>query len=241
MTWLQGDSVAAQALYLESLEIYRELNSTRNIAQALYNLGILAFDLAVGTDDFAAVRPLLEEAITRFDELGDTRGRSYALNALGNLFIEIQDYPAAQAIHEENLEIARQLNDPLLIADAQAMLGLAMSRQGDYSAASSLLKEALALRLEMGDKRNAAIALTATASVFAAQGHGVRAARLWGAIEALRETLGFPLRPRQQAEHEKAVSQARDASDGVQFTAAWAAGRVLTWEQAVNRALSDTT
>ena len=241
VTWLQGDLASAQALYGESLSLYRALGNARGVAQALYNSGILACDLASDRDGFDAVRPLLEEAAARFDALEDTRGKSYALNALGNVLIEQQDFQAAQAVHEENLGIALGLNDPLLIADAQAMLSVALSGQGDYRAASSLLAEALARRLEMGDRRNAAIALSAAAAILAGQGREMPAARLWGAAEALRDQIGFPLTPRQQAAHDQEVAQTRDGADGPRFAAAWAAGQALTLEEMIKYALSDMT
>src|SRR2546421_594908 len=67
--------------------------------------------------------------------------------------------------------------------------------------------------------------------VAAAQGELRWAAQLWGAAEALREEMAFPLLPADRAGYERAVTAAQ-AQLGVQaFTAAWAQGRNMTMEQ----------
>jgi hypothetical protein len=75
--------------------------------------------------------------------------------------------------------------------------------------------------------------------VVAAQGHLERAARLYGAVTALRETLHTPLRPIWRAEMDRAVTAARAALGEEAFAAAWAQGRAMTLEEAVREARRD--
>jgi DNA-binding NarL/FixJ family response regulator len=60
-----------------------------------------------------------------------------------------------------------------------------------------------------------------------------RAARLWGAAEALREAIGVPIYPVYRDSYERAVAQARAALGKQAFRAAWAEGRLMTPEQAL--------
>ena len=233
--WFQGDLKTAQEFYTEGLALNRETGDTHGAAKSLYNLAILAFE----QDDYSETRPLLEEAAAMFREIGDLRSQSFVLNSLGSLFVEQKNWDAAQAIHEQNLELARQLNDPLLIGDALAGLGNTLSNHGDYAAATSRLNEALSLRLEMGDKRNASIALMVAAFIAAETNRPLRAARIWGAVEALCEQIGSPLVPRQQVEMDAVIAKTRAGAEDAAFTAAWTAGHTLSWQDAVAYARSE--
>jgi hypothetical protein len=65
------------------------------------------------------------------------------------------------------------------------------------------------------------------------------AAKLLGAAEALRESLGVGLAPAEQATHDETVAAVRDALDEAHFGAAWRQGRKLTLDDAVAHALED--
>ena len=63
------------------------------------------------------------------------------------------------------------------------------------------------------------------------------AARLLGAAAALREALGIPVPASEREDHDRAVAATRTALGETAFAAAWAAGRALPVEEAVNEAL----
>ena len=65
---------------------------------------------------------------------------------------------------------------------------------------------------------------------------------LWGAAKALRLEIGSPLSQADQARHDQDVADARQAASEGAFAAAWAEGRAMTTEQAIEYALeSDRT
>src|SRR5206468_11266112 len=97
--------------------------------------------------------------------------------------------------------------------------------QGDFAAARSMLEESLAILMKSGDKWLIAIFLTELAGAVAAQGQPMGAARLWGAMETLREEIGAPIAPILRAIHEHMVTTARAQLDEETFAAAWAEGR----------------
>ena len=63
----------------------------------------------------------------------------------------------------------------------------------DHDLAEGSLKEALALNRELGNWAYGAYCLEGFAGLAGARGQGARAARLWGAAEALRTNIGAPL------------------------------------------------
>ena len=76
------------------------------------------------------------------------------------------------------------------------------------------------------------------AAQFGAETHPDRAARLLGAVEALREAIGAPLPPAQRGEIDRVTAAMRDALGEETFAAAWAEGGAMTPDQAVAHALA---
>ena len=67
----------------------------------------------------------------------------------------------------------------------------------------------------------------------AALGDPVRAARIWGAEERLREEIGLPLPSHERPEADQQIRDARAAlGDDTAFDRAWQEGRAMTLEQA---------
>ena len=64
-----------------------------------------------------------------------------------------------------------------------------------------------------------------------------RAARLWGASDALRETAGTPQPPAERRLREPYLIAARSGMDEADWTVAWEEGRAMTLDQAVDYAL----
>jgi hypothetical protein len=77
------------------------------------------------------------------------------------------------------------------------------------------------------------------AAVAAERGEPERAARLFGAAEAQRETLGSARPPADQPGYDAGVASARGMLDAEAFAAAWAEGSALTLEQAIDAALNE--
>jgi hypothetical protein len=75
--------------------------------------------------------------------------------------------------------------------------------------------------------------------VAGAEGDAERAARLFGAAEALREALGAPLPPVERAHYDRSIATVRAALGEKAFAAAWTAGRAMPLEAAVARATEE--
>jgi hypothetical protein len=81
--------------------------------------------------------------------------------------------------------------------------------------------------------------LGAFADLASAQGQPERAARLWGAAQALHQALGSPLVGIEWQGYERHLAVVREVMGEEAFAAAHATGYTLTVEQAVTYALDD--
>jgi non-specific serine/threonine protein kinase len=127
-----------------------------------------------------------------------------------------------------------------LISDSLGTLGIAALNQGDYTTARALLEESLAIAREIGSKFVGADLLEGIAALALSQQQARRSAQLFGAASALRQAMGAaPLLPVEQSEVDAHQTTLRDTLGEEAFTAAWEAGRAMTWEAAVAYALEE--
>lgn len=262
VAFAQNDYESARSLYEESLAIRRGLGDRWGIAGSLNNLGTVAFS----QKDYREARSLGEESLALLRELGDRSGTAHALNNLGMVAYAHEDYEAARSLHEESLAMRRALGDRLGIASSLHLLGDVAVKHRDYRSARSLYQEGLAMRHELGDRWGIAGLLEALASL-TCEAHGERddsggagtaerfsgqatvdpsspwrrAARLFGAAEAFRESIGISLHADEEEDHCRDVARARGMLGEEAFAAAWAEGRAMTLERAIADALDDTT
>jgi hypothetical protein len=120
-------------------------------------------------------------------------------------------------------------------------LGYIAQRQGDAAQAREFFTEALALCREIGAQRQLAFSLAGLAGVASLIGQSERAARLFGATEALAELRQEQPTAPHRIERERNVALARVQLDEATFAAAWAEGREMSLEQAIAYALKGST
>ena len=231
----EGNYATARALHEESLALRRELKELFNISQSLNNLGMVA----TAQKEFASARTFYEESLALSRELGDKLHIAYALNNLGDIAYHQGDDAAARALNEESLKIKRDLGDKRGIANSLNHLGRVARRQGDVAAARALYAESLTIRRELWDRLGIAECLEGFAGLAGAQGQPRRVARLFGAAEGLREAIGVTLPPSVRADYDSTVAAARASLGEAALARAWAEGRAMTLEQAIEYALAE--
>jgi predicted ATPase/transcriptional regulator with XRE-family HTH domain len=230
----QADLACAQ-FYLEAaLELERAHGTISNVAFILGSLGVVAYDQG----DFARARLLHEQSLVLRRMVGDDWGIAATLTNLGEVARQQGDEQRAEMLHEESLALSRDIGDLAGIAAALLNLGLVVRNHGDVERAMVLLEESLLLSQQLGEKVEIAECLEGLAGLAAAQGQAVRAARLAGAAEIVRQTAHAPLSPADQARYERYLAPARAQLDAETFLAAWIEGRALSLDQAVAYALS---
>jgi hypothetical protein len=104
--------------------------------------------------------------------------------------------------------------------------------------AAELLQAGLGLFRDLGAKKDAVECLEGLAAAGSAQGQSARAAHLFGAAEALRESFEFPLPLLFRSDYELSVIELQNLLDDKAFSSAWVQGRAMTLEQAIAYALS---
>jgi tetratricopeptide (TPR) repeat protein len=170
-------------------------------------------------------------------ELGDEPGIILALSRLGDIAYLQGDHERAVALIEESLAHSWEREDKEMIAWALKLLGNLAQRQSDVGRATRLLAESLALFQEWGDLLGVTAYLEGMAEVAARQGQPERTVRLFGAAAVLRDALGIPPYPAEQAEYEQHLSAARTQLGERTFDTAWTEGQAMSVEQAIAYAL----
>lgn len=227
----QGDLVVAHALFEESLVLWRELDDQKAVARALSNLA----SVVKLRGDYGRAHALYGECLSIFRGLGDQTGVAWSLNHQGDVARDQGDSVAARKLYEEGLAIFRELGDRWGIAGALADLGNLGREQRDCAAAHTLYRESLRIFQELGHKRGVARLLECFACLAAAQIQAERSLRLAGAAAALRQNIGAPLTPGEQAKLEKGLDPARRALTDTSGATAWLEG----WGTPVERAIDE--
>lgn len=234
--WRQGDYGRATVLSEKGLAICRELGDREHSAWLLMNLGIVALHQG----DFGRATALFEESLVLGRELGYKGLISQALAQLGHVARIQYDYTQAAAFFQESLALSREVGNTRLIAYCLRSLGTLALRQKDYERAAVLYKEGLTLCREVRDRWVIEECLEGLAGVACAQENYKQAARLFGSAEALREILGLRRLSADITAHDQLVSATRAGLGDAAFPAAWAEGRAMALERAIEYALFDS-
>ena len=229
LAWTQGANEAARQQFEAALALRRAEGHQAGTAILLNNLGHLAILRAAHAEGEA----LLREALTVQEAIGDTWGSGHTLSNLGNLAMVRGDYLQAIAFMEESLARRLSLGDTHGIADSLSSLGDVLVLQGDHARAVAIYRDGLVYFEQLGDKSGIADCFQGLAEAAAQAGQPLRAARLIGATEALREAIGGHDWPHLAAHHERLMQAARAQVPPAAWTAAHATGRALPLAQAL--------
>jgi predicted ATPase/transcriptional regulator with XRE-family HTH domain len=239
IAWRQGNYARATKLMEESLALNRALDNTEGIAWLLMYLGTADGDQGA----YGRATARLEESRLLFRQLGDKNGIASSISNLAHSALGQGHYEQAAALAEESLALCRDLGDKYGIVWSSYIQGAAAHRRGHNAWAVMLFTGTLTLCWQLGWKDLIPMCFEGIAWVAVARGQAGRAARLFGAAEALREVMTFPkpppLIPAERTKHDRAVSAARAQLDEATFTAAWAEGRTMSLEQAIAYTLEE--
>ncbi|MFI5113974.1 MAG: tetratricopeptide repeat protein, partial [Terriglobales bacterium] len=229
----RGDVPVARSLFEESLVLWRELGDQKAVARSLSNLA----NIVKLQGDNVRARSLYAECLSIFQGLGDRTGVAWSLNYQGDVARDHGDCAAARTLYEQALAIFRELGDRWGIAGTLADLGNLAREQGSYPTACSLYRESITIFQELDHKRGIARLLECFACSAAAQLETGRSLRLAGAAAALRQTIGAPLTPAEQAKLEASLHPARQALTNTVGVTAWLEGWALPLEKAIEEVL----
>ncbi len=229
-----GDYERAKILGEEGLAIARDLDDRWGGAFIRSHLG----QTATFQMEYGDAAELHEEAVHLARQTKDKWLLSICLcQQVSSQRIQ-DDLDVAIAASEEALVLMRETGDTAMVSYMLRIRGAVALQHGHYQHAAGLFTESLRLSRETGFVWSTLGCLMGLAGVSNAKGDCDRAARLLGAAEALREALGNRRSPQAQTLYDRRLASTRGALGEAAFSAAWAEGRAMTLEQAIEYALA---
>jgi len=230
---LNGDYTRAERLLAESLALQREIGDQWGAAVSLHNLAQVALDQG----QLERAQVINEESLALFEGLNNVWGMSMTLYLRGEIARHQADTAAARRAYEAGLAISRQLEDRMTIARVSGSLADVASDEGSLGVARDLYRESLTLRRALDDRPGMVGVFLGLGVLAVKEGRRDQAARLFGAADSLRQTLGLLPVPAVRADPGGAIAHARAALSGKAWAGAWAAGRAMPLEHAIQYAL----
>ena len=203
----QGDFASARTSLERGLELYEETNEKSGIAFSLHGLGFAAN----GLGEHAQAGPLFTRGLEIAREIDDKWLISFTLHfiAIGTSFQG--NYELAHVQFEECIQLIKGGNGNAQgIAFSLFHLGRIARLQGDYTLANTNHVEGIQMFWQMGDRRGIGYSLAGFACLAFAQEEIERAARLFGAVDSIREELGTLLEVILESEYEHAKISAQE-------------------------------
>jgi len=235
--WLSRSVMAMQVGYEraqrfaeEALAIFRTLGDQLALGQTLINLG---WNYLIAQGDLTRATSLIEQGLALVREMDDTFSTAWGLHVLGMVRRRQGRPEAARRLLEESLVLGKEQWAPRLFFHIQTELARLLVQQGELATAQTLFLQSHPFLRRSNSRYMIPDYLEVWGALEAALGIPEIAARLWGAAEALREAIGYPMFPVDRAEYEPIVAAVRAQVGEAAFTIAWAEGRSMTPEQAL--------
>jgi tetratricopeptide (TPR) repeat protein len=215
--------------------LYEELHEPPGVAWSLNNLALVH----TSRGEFDRAAELHERSLEIAREIGEERLIASSLINLANVAYHRHDYVLAEELQEEGRQRSHELGDTWREAIACLNLGWIHLGQEDTARASSRLYESVEHFRRLEERPHLADAIEGLAAVAASSGNAERAARLFGAAEALRASVGAPLVESEQAIHAPYIQSARELLGEERYKQAEDAGRALTAVELIGYAMQE--
>jgi predicted ATPase len=226
----QGEYAAARAFFERSLAIWRQLGDRDQVSRELNSLGINHRHLG----DLDTARSLLEDAAAIGREISNDYRLAAALTNLGQVESGAGNLDRATQLLQEALALDQKLGDAFGVALDQQSLAVVSLRAGRAGEAREPLSRMLDYVVSvLQDSALVSDALELSAACVADSGDGLRAARLAGAADAMRQATGRPRTQSDAALLEIYLAPARATIARDEWDAQIAAGRAVTQPEAV--------
>jgi predicted ATPase len=230
----QGRLVEAAALLEKGITAIQAAGDDALAGQLYADLGEVSYNCG----DYARAAELQLQALALCREGGDADGANFVRVNLGIVSLAQGDIEGAASHLEASEAEYRRAQHWTRLAFVLPHVGYVRHRQGDAAAARMSLREALALQRQQQRDVFLVGSLERCAWIAADVHQPQRAAHLMGAAEAARERIGWPFPPGEKPLSDRHLAQVRAALNSEDFTAAWAEGRAMTLDQAIDYALT---
>ena len=236
LAYYQGDDARALPAIRESLSLSQAHGDFTAAAFARFMLA----EVAVDAEAYESAVNDLNATLPFYRARGDREWEANALWLLGRALSGLGENGLAKAMCDDALALYQELDNAWGKTVVHAELGAnACERRYSPRAASHLRMALSGIRL-LGSVHDLRTALSSVAALAAAHGELERAARLFGAVAAADERLGYRVRQAEQARTQRTLAMLRGTLSEETFTRAWHAGMNLTLDQAAAEALALT-
>ncbi|MBI1851999.1 MAG: adenylate/guanylate cyclase domain-containing protein [Planctomycetes bacterium] len=234
VTYFQGGYTRILPIADEALAFARDAGDDANTAFALANIGFAA------NHHGAAARAVEAnaEGLALARRIGNRWLTAFALNTTA-IATQLRGEPSRE-IWKEATSVFKETGDRYWGTYTKIGFGFVTQAEGDFAGSEPSFRESLETARELRNLRGIALSLAGLAGVRAAQGDTLAAARLFCASEALREAIQSPIPRIYGPVHEANEARARAAGASLaagDFDRAWAEGRAMPLEQAIDLAL----
>ena len=233
LAYRQGDFARNNAALDQMRLIARSLN---NLEVQSWALSSLAHD-ALQKKDFTAAKAYFREWqvwASSNKAMDEDQLNQHTIFFQGQVALQAGNYAEAKHWFSQYRAFVSKLNVGKLVTSANARrLGYALLLNGDHAEALAHFQESLTDNYDLGDKLAIGVCLATVAMYAAARGDETIAARLFGASEAICESLYTPPMPWDLEQIQPAIAALRQKMESSAFGREWAAGRAMSLEQAV--------
>ena len=219
--YVLADTERADGLWARAMSLAEELGdddalgrAERRRAGAAWERGDVELALEAHSAQLAAAR-----------EEGNRGREATLLHWVGEALRDLQRFDEAKPVLLEAEVIYQELENEAGVASNAHSLGDLELDRGDLDAAVAYYRRGLAFEVRHARGRAIAYCLAGMASVLAERGRHEDAARLWGAVSAGEDALGFRMLAAERRRYEQRLS-------GLEGSAAWREGRKLALDQA---------
>jgi tetratricopeptide (TPR) repeat protein len=231
----QGLVGEARPLVDEAIEIWRDLRREQEIALALFDLGWAYFFAG----DDASARDCMERSFEIQRELGNPLLVNRAQLGLLQILVSQGELDDVPKMGEEAIDLSRALGDAWAEHFAHHFLADCALIEGDCRAAADRYALSLEAAARSGDRIETCYELQGLAMAFAGLGQSERALTIAAAADKHLQALGHVMSIKfWQALLDRYVGKAREDAGQTDADRAWAAGRQLTLDEAIELASS---
>jgi predicted ATPase len=234
LSFLRGAQGRADKAATESVAAARAAGDPETLAYALGMQGLAT----LSRGDLETAEAVLPEALRLFREQGDPHSVSSGLYSLANLALARGDADEAMRLLGEGEILSREAGNWAMLATCLGTQAISARLEGDDARTVELLQESVEIAGMLRDDYNVAFCATGLAGVAAREGRAERAARLFGIADALSEKTGAGISwSVLRRLNERDLTSAREMLNPEEFEKAWAEGRAMLLERAVEYAL----
>ncbi|MBK8421573.1 AAA family ATPase [Candidatus Villigracilis saccharophilus] len=235
---IKADDALAAAQ--EGLEIFRELNYKAGMGMAYGNMARLESitgNYQEAEKYIALFLPIMGEGTISLQSGFLNLGMGIGARSQGR-------FDRAQRHFEEGLRIFTQMGHNGMITGMTSEIAHTQRALGNYAAAKNTYRETIKLYQDYGNRPAVAHQLECFAMIAVVEEESQRAARLFGAAEAIRESTGHKRTDEEEAEEAQFMSRlramlpAKYPQGEAEFNALWVESKSMTMEQAIQLALS---